>query len=320
MLKINKITVKSILTKSGFPDDDFCINPYSGCLFGCSYCFADFMRRFSGHAHEKWGEYVDIKVNAPELLEKELMNLEKRIINGAWKSKSLRKKPSIVVGSVTDPYQGVEAKYEITRKCLEAIILSRSTAKFNILTKGHLVTRDVDLLRKIPSIVVGFTITTTDDTVSRLMEGNAPPVSIRLKALKKLNDAGIGTYVCINPLLPNFVKNEKSILKLFQAIRDTGNKEIWLEHINLGGNKLKRITRILADKAPDQIRYFEAAKNEEYKNDLNRLIFRILEDFNFKIGGGGIFDHVRKTVIVRDKKDTKKMSKTDWVIEEVGNI
>ncbi|MDD3647880.1 MAG: hypothetical protein PHS44_05285, partial [Candidatus Dojkabacteria bacterium] len=115
----------------------------------------------------------------------------------------------------------------------------------------------------------------------------------------------------------NLVNSEDHIRNLLQAIETTGNKEIWMEHINLSGNKLKRIIEVLKKKAPGQIRFFEKAKSAEYKLELNRMLFRILADFNFKIGGGGIFDHVRKTIIVRDKKAKKRIAKTDWRFEMV---
>lgn len=328
-MKIKLIRSKSILTKSGFPEDDYCINPYSGCTFGCSYCFADFMRRFTGHTNDRWGSYVDVKINAAEVLGKELGRLAKRFKRSfdlaqdkrrlnqrvqTQRSEPTVKRPSVVIGSVTDPYQGIEAKYQVTRKCLEVIARSNCPASFNILTKSHLVTRDIDIIKKIQNIAVGLTITTTDDKVGRLLEGNAPPASLRLKALGKLNKVGISTYVCVNPLLPHFVANEKNLRKLFDAIRETGNREVWLEHINLGGNRLKRIKEVLKRKAPGLIKYFEAAKSEDYKTDLNRLLFSILSDYDFEIGGGGIIDHKRRVIIANDAKVAKEI-RGGWRIE-----
>ena len=144
MLKIKKIRAKSILNKSKLPKSDYAINPYSGCSFGCSYCYADFTKRFTGHSNDNWGKYVDVKINAPELLDKELSLLIKRIENK-------REKEGVVIllSSVTDPYQGIEAKYKITRKCLRiASKLNETNSKlvnWSILTKSPLVTRDIDL-------------------------------------------------------------------------------------------------------------------------------------------------------------------------------
>ena len=217
---------------------------------------------------------------------------------------------------MTDPYQGIEAKYQITKKCLEVLSRSNCLASFSILTKSHLVARDINVVKKIRNISVGFTITTTDDEVSRLLEGNSPPVSLRLKALDQLNQEGVSTYVCVNPLLPHFVDNERRLRELFSAIRQSGNREIWLEHINLGGNKLRRIKAVLKKETPKVIKYFEVAKSEKYKADLNRLLFRILRDYDFEIGGGGIIDHKRR-VIITNKANSYKKVKSGWRVEVI---
>jgi pyruvate-formate lyase-activating enzyme len=109
LLKIREIFAKNVLTKTGIEGYDYCINPYVGCAHGCRYCYATFMKRFTGHAGEKWGSFLDVRVNMPEVLRKEL-----------------RKKHTgtVLFGSVTDAYNPMEKRYEITRKCLEAIAAS----------------------------------------------------------------------------------------------------------------------------------------------------------------------------------------------------
>ncbi len=96
IMTIKEIKVKSVLTKTGIPGVDYCINPYVGCSHSCRYCYATFMTRYSGHT-EAWGEFVDIKVNAPEVLEKEIKR---------------KKKGRVIISSVTDAYQPVEGKYQ----------------------------------------------------------------------------------------------------------------------------------------------------------------------------------------------------------------
>ncbi|MBN2015844.1 radical SAM protein [Candidatus Dojkabacteria bacterium] len=318
-MKIKLIEAKSVLTKSQLPGCDYVINPYTGCTFGCSYCYADFTKRFTGHSGDEWGVYVDVKVNAANVLEKELERFKRKRLNqhkgliadNGTSSKIIK----ILIGSVTDPYQGVEAKYKITRKCLQVLEKSRFPLEVSVLTKSHLVTRDIDVLKNIRNVSVGMTITATDDTVARILEGNAPPARLRLSALKKLNQAGIETYVCVNPLLPHFVANEKKLRKLFDAIKKTGNKEVWLEHINVGGNRLKRIKQMIVNKVPEAAEAFEQAKTSKYKDDLNRLLFRVLNDYSFKIGGGGIIDHKRKAIITNSNKTLKV--KKGWKLDRV---
>jgi DNA repair photolyase len=142
------------------------------------------MMRFTGHT-EKWGSFVDVKMNAPELLSKQL----KRAQRG-----------TVMLSSVTDPYQPAEAKYKLTRKCLEALALYQFPV--SILTKSPLVLRDMDIITDINDIEVGLTITTDNDKVRKIFEPDAPPISARIDALKKLHNEGISTYVFIGPLLP----------------------------------------------------------------------------------------------------------------------
>ncbi len=183
-LIIKEVKVKSVLSKSGIPGADYCINPYVGCFHGCRYCYATFMKRFTGHT-EPWGSFVDVKLNAPEVLEKQIKRAEKG---------------SVIISSVTDAYQPIEAKYKLTRKCLE--ILLQHQFSVDILTKSPLVLRDMELIKKFKDISVGFTITTDDEKIRRIFEPNAPSISARINALKKLHENGIYTYVFIGPILP----------------------------------------------------------------------------------------------------------------------
>jgi DNA repair photolyase len=142
------------------------------------------MKRFTGHT-EPWGSFVDAKINAPEILEKQL----KRAARG-----------SIIISSVTDAYQPIEARYKITRKCLE--VLLQYHFSIDILTKSSLVLRDMELIKKFKDISVGITITTDDEGMRKVFEPNAPSISARINALKKLHDNGISTYAFIGPVLP----------------------------------------------------------------------------------------------------------------------
>ncbi len=183
-IKISEIVVRNALTKTGIPGRKYCLNPYVGCAHACKYCYATFMKRFTGHI-EPWGSFVDIKINTPEALRKQLGRAEKG---------------NIIVSSVTDPYQPIEAKYKITRKCLEVLALNQFP--IDILTKSPLVLRDIDIISKIKKVKVGLTITTDNDKARKIFEPKAPPISARIEALEKLYKAGINTYVFIGPILP----------------------------------------------------------------------------------------------------------------------
>ena len=183
-LIIREIKAKSILTKSGIPSVDYCVNPYVGCSHGCRYCYATFMKKYTGHT-EPWGSFVDVKINAPEILQKQLKRA---------------KRGRVLISSVTDAYQPIESKYKLTRQCLE--ILLQSQFPVDILTKSPLVLRDIDLIKKFKDIEVGITITTNDEDIRKLFEPNAPSIMARIRTLRALHDKGINTYAFIGPVLP----------------------------------------------------------------------------------------------------------------------
>lgn len=292
-MELNEIKAKSALVKTNLPYDDFVVNPYSGCAFGCVYCYADFMRRFSGHLSDKWGQYVDIKINTPEIFKKDLVNLIKRIESkNSYKFKGGKKWPTIFFSSVTDPYQGLEAKYKLTRTCLEILADNKFQGEVSILTKSYLVTRDIDLFKKLKNVTVGLTITSTDDKIGRLFEKLAPPQSERLKALKKLNQAGIQTYAFVGPILPHFTADKQSLDRLFSAIGKTGTKNVFVEHINLTPLRMKRLLSELKGKLEKPIiDKFYKSQTADYKKELDEIINKLIKKYNLNILGGGIIEH-----------------------------
>jgi DNA repair photolyase len=179
---IRKIYPRSILVKSQV--SDFAINPYVGCQHRCTYCYARFMKRFAGHK-EPWGEFVDVKISASDLLSKEI---DRKPRGRVW------------ISGVCDPYQPIEKEYGLTRECLE--ILVRCGWHVTVQTKSSLVLRDIDLFRRGARIEAGLSITTADDDIRRLFEPNAPSIEERIKALGELHHEGIRTYAMIAPMLP----------------------------------------------------------------------------------------------------------------------
>jgi len=281
-LKINIIEAKSIFIKSGLPGSDWVINPYNGCLFGCMYCYAAQIARWK-HPDEEWGTYLDVKINAPALLKKELANIEKRL-----KTKDFG---SVFFSSVTDPYVGMEVKYHLTRKCLEVLADFGYEGSIAIQTKSPLVTNDVDVLKKLKNVAVGFTVTTLDDKVARFIEVKAPPITSRIEALRKLHQEGIETYAFIGPLLPHFVNNEKRINELLDKLQEVGVKEVWFEHINLSPKIKARLYNNLKKESPELIKDFDNANNEEYRDNLEKVIHKSLSGRGLKLGLGKVIHH-----------------------------
>lgn len=202
---VKEIRTKSALTPSRIEGIDFAVNPYRGCAHGCRYCYADFMRRFSGHS-EPWGSFVDVKINIAKILAIELNRASQKIsIPSLFASKNdkglpLREKKLVSLSTVTDPYQPVEQKYQLTRRCLDTLL--RHEIPVTILTKSPLICRDIDLIKQFQQIEVGVTITTDREDIRRIFEPNAPSIGARIETLKKLHKAGIKTYVFIGPILP----------------------------------------------------------------------------------------------------------------------
>ena len=179
---IKEIQSKTILSVSKvYP---YVINPYRGCQHSCSYCYARFMKRFTGHK-EAWGQFVDVKINAPDLLRREITK---------------KKRGEVWISGVCDPYQPLEAKYKLTRQCLE--ILAQNNWPAIVQTRSPLVLRDIDILKEGRDFEVGLSITTADDSIRKLFEPDAPAIKDRVRALDELHKAGIRTYVMIAPMLP----------------------------------------------------------------------------------------------------------------------
>jgi DNA repair photolyase len=179
---VKEIQVKSILSKSKIYD--YALNPYIGCHHNCVYCYAKFMKRFTGH-REPWGAFVDIKTNAPELL---ALEVKKKKTGRVW------------ISGVCDAYQPAEEKYLLTRRCLE--ILAEHDWPFTIQTKSPLVVRDLDILKRSADCEVGFSIATADEKIRRILEPGAPPITGRIEALAILHSEGIKTFVMVAPILP----------------------------------------------------------------------------------------------------------------------
>lgn len=180
-LTIKETNVRTILSASKIYK--YTVNPYIGCMHACYYCYARFIKRFLG-IYETWGSFVYIKVNAHQLLEQEIKR---------------KKKDEVWISGICDPYQPLEEKYRLTRKCLE-ILIDNNWPVF-IQTKSPLIIRDIELLKSTPNVDVYFTITTGDDKIRRLFEPHAPAVDARINALKELYQEGIKTHIMIAPLL-----------------------------------------------------------------------------------------------------------------------
>ena len=223
---IREIAVKDVITKSNLPVCDCSLNPYVGCEHGCRYCYACFMKRFTGH-EEKWGEFIDVKCWKPIARPEKYAGKE------------------IFIGSVTDPYQPCEEKYKRTRAVLEQ--LQGSGAKLSIATKSDLILRDLDLIKTFPNARVSWSVNTLDEHFKDDMD-NAVSIERRFAAMKTFHDAGVRTTCFISPIFPE-ITNVKAIIGL---AKDSCNL-IWLENLNLRGTFKPQIMEYIVKKYPDLV-------------------------------------------------------------------
>lgn len=262
-MKINTIQCKTLLTKSRLPEVDYCINPYIGCLHCCVYCYARFMKRFTGH-DEQWGHFLDVKINAPEVLAKELARKPKRGI--------------VFLGSVTDAYQSVERKYRITRVILE--ILLQHDFPVSILTKSNLVVRDLDLFKQFRQCEVGLTITTMDQRVARHFELNSSTPQQRIEILDTLHQSGITTYAFIGPILPELTDLEK----IFTAIQGKVNF-VMAESLNMKCGNWEDIQSLLERKYPRLLVLYRSRFDQRYWQQIERELKELSSKFGIPLKG-----------------------------------
>ena len=266
---VREIECKSILTKSGIEGVDYAINPYVGCSHGCVYCYAIFMKRFTGHK-EDWGAFVDARVNAAEALARQMR----------------RAKPgNIVLSTVTDPYQPLERKYQITRACLEA--LAAYDFPVSILTKSNLVLRDLDILHRLRDVEVGFTIAALDEDARRLFEPGSSPVPARLAALAELTEAGIKTWAFCGPLLSFLSDSEEQMDALFGELAKAGVSHIIVDSMKLSGAIGGKVKKVLERHYPDLVEGYRhiAANRGAYHDALMARARRLAE--KHRLGWGG---------------------------------
>jgi DNA repair photolyase len=265
---IKEIKCKRALNTCKIKGFDYTLNPYIGCPHGCVYCYARFMCRYRKEK-EKWGEFVDVKINIAEILEEQIKHL----------------KPGMVmISSVTDAYQAIEKKYQITRRCLK--ILAKNNFKIGLLTKSSLIIRDIDILKKFKEIddkfTPGFTITCLDERDAKNFENNAPSVENRLNALKKLNEAGISTFVFIGPFIPKI--SDKNIDELFKRFKEAGVKTILIDKLNLKCDNWPEIKKVFDKHYPELAEnYREKWLTDEYYKEIKNKVIKLCNKYNFSL-------------------------------------
>ncbi|MFH0839188.1 MAG: radical SAM protein [Candidatus Omnitrophota bacterium] len=212
---INKVFSKSILNKSGITD--YAVNCYVGCQHNCVYCYARFMKKFTHHK-EKWGTFVDVKINAAEVLENQLQK-----INCS---------KEVMMSSVCDGWQQQEEHFKLSRKCLE-LLLKASKSTVSILTKNALIKRDFDIVENFRDRVnIGCTITTVDEALRTLIEPCSSTTDERFGILREAAQRRLKTYVFIGPLIPGFSDIKENLHSIFKTLSSLNVSKIYVDKLN----------------------------------------------------------------------------------------
>ena len=233
---IRDIDVQSVMTRSSLPVGGYSVNPYEGCPHACKYCYASFMKRFTGHA-EPWGTFLDVKHWKP--------------ITDPHKYDGQR----VVIGSVTDGYNPYEEHFRCTRRLLEQ--LRGTTAEIMICTKSDLVLRDLDLLREFPRMTVSWSVNTLDEAFRADMD-RAVSIERRLEAMRQVYEAGIRTVCFVSPIFPGITDAEAII----DRVRDICDL-VWLENLNLRGQFKPTIMSYIREKYHELMPLYEAIYNRK---------------------------------------------------------
>ncbi len=231
-----EIDTKDLITKSNLPASEYVINPYVGCPHACKYCYARFMKRFTGHT-EEWGDFIDIKRCAKPINVKKLYH------------------KSVFLSSVTDCYNPFEAKYQITRDVLKQ--LTQADCQITISTKSDLILRDIDILKELKNLIVAVSVNTLDNGFQSDMD-HAGSITQRIAALKELRKQGIYTVLFLSPIFP-YITDFKEILEATAEFVC----EYWFENLNLRGNYKQEILQYIAEKYPQYLNDYKEIYNNK---------------------------------------------------------
>jgi DNA repair photolyase len=214
-IQAREIRCSSLLHEMNFGSTiEYTINQYRGCTHGCNYCYAPSLI----HDDRSWGSYVDVKINAHHVLDRELDRARKMVV---------------FVSSASDPYQPVEARYKVTQKVLK--VLAGHQFPVLLLTRSPLVLRDLDILQNIDWVRVGFSISSVS---SRFYEPGVPSLERRIEALAKLHDHGIRTFVSMAPIIPTLILSDLD--QLFDKLKEAGLSTISFGLLRFNGYEKSR--------------------------------------------------------------------------------
>ena len=225
---------------------DWSLNPYMGCVHKCTYCYVRaYEQRADRPSDDRYGTSIRVKVNVADVLRRELAR-------PSWSG------ASVAIGAATDPYQPVEGKYRLTRKCIQVLTAARNP--FSLITRGTMIVRDVDVLQEASrraDVHISFSLPTLDLDIWRTTEPGTAPPRQRLRALRTLVDAGIDVGVGIAPVLPGLTDTPERLEAVALAARDAGATGLWCNVLFLRSGTREHFLESLARHWPEQLARYE---------------------------------------------------------------
>jgi len=222
------------------------LNPYMGCYHRCTFCYVRaFERRADRPSDDRYGTSIRVKINVAAVLQRELAR-------PSWQ------REHVAIGAATDPYQPAEGRYRLTRDCLE--VLAEAANPFSLITRGPMIVRDLDVLREAArraDVSVTFSIPTLDPEIwSRTEPSTAPPLQ-RLRAVRKLVDAGIKASVGLAPILPGLSDRPELLAEVVRAARAAGATGVWANVLYLKPGTREHFLEHLAEDWPELLPEYE---------------------------------------------------------------
>jgi DNA repair photolyase len=222
------------------------LNPYMGCVHRCTFCYVRaFEQRADRPSDDRYGTSIRVKTNVADVLRRELSR-------PSWE------REIVAIGAATDPYQPAEGRYKLTRACLE--VLGDFATPIRIITRGPMVVRDIDVLARAAaraSVAVTFSVPTLDHEIwSRTEPGTAPPQQ-RLRALKRLVDAGIQASVGMAPILPGLSDKPELMADVVRAAREAGATGVWANLLHLKAGTKEHYLQALERDWPELLPEYE---------------------------------------------------------------
>ncbi len=248
-----EIEAKSVLNRVRGMPFGWSINPYRGCYHQCVFCYARRTHTFLERSGlGDWGSTLSVKVNAPQILRRELASPR-------WKGEH------VAIGTATDPYQPLEGTYRITRGILTELARGRTEA--HLITRSPLVIRDIDVLQDLARAAgasVCISLPTLDAELARKIEPTVAPPRQRLRAVRMLADAGIRVGVAVAPILPRLTDDEADLRAVCAAAAEAGAATVWHSVLNLNDVAKESYFGFLRAEFPSLVRMHESHYRGKY--------------------------------------------------------